>query len=722
MKLRLFCIGWLLLFLVGCTPFAPHTLTVVTQPHAEAWTRYLDETPLRQTFIFPYNQSVNEIELVLAIPTAAPDLASRPLTWRLVSANNATLREGVIETAGFLNNTPIRLRFETLPAGESVDLALTAPANAQLALWRTIEDRYPQGTLIDNNDGFSSDLVFTLRTEENPATIRPALENELLEWERAAEWLPWVILPLGWMFLWLLGSGEGRPRAATMVALSLGAIPVLYLWFTLLNIHLYLPLARSVFSIAAALTLFVMARRWRWLWLAWRKIPIGAMTVLGIAILLSIATWLLAGRDYLAPPGTAMLESGMLAQEITANGVVPLPVPPLPPAALTSILSTLTQIEVGNLLIFSGLVLAVAAVPALFAFTEEITEDAEVAVWLLPLAWAWQGMWNALAQGDWFALYSYALMPVAFALGLRALRVQTALRRALVLAAIPMATLFLVQGVTALLTWVLTIATAIFLIALEQRSMPTDDPADPSPLDVPTQETPATTGVPSLRALLPRSLAWLFIAFTLLAPTLVQRLPVLGPPDHSLQTLGYDYLLVALVLALLLRLIRGWLKPLIYPAYAVVVVVLLMLAWGRSAPLPPATLSLQPDEQSVMTWMEGRNTPPGTQSLINLERQDGHFTPIDGTFWSPVFNRRATAYSVVFSNPALLSRALEPGALEDAILRDELRRAGITHVLLGVTRGTIRPADLQNQSWARLAYQSGGAYLFELVSSDPTAQ
>ncbi len=720
MKLRLFCFGWLFLCLVGCTPFASHTLTVTTQPHAEAWTRYLDDTPLRQTFIFPYNQSVNEIELVVAIPTSAPTLASRPLTWRLVSANNATLREGVIETAGYLNNTPLRITFDTLPAGESVDLALTAPVDAQLALWRSLEERYPQGTLIDNNeDGFNSDLVFTLRTAETPATIQPVLESELLEWERAAEWMAWIILPLGWMFLWLLGNGEGRPRAAAAVAVSLGAIPVLYLWFTWLNIHLYLPLARSVFSIAAALTLFIMARRWQWLWRAWQKIPIGAVTVLTIAILLSIATWLLAARDYLAPPGTAMLDSGMLAQEITTNGVVPLPTPPLPPAALTSILSTLTQIEVGNLLIFSGLVLAVAAVPALFAFAEEITEKGEVAVWLLPLAWLWQGTWSAVAEGDWFALYSYALMPVAFALGLRALRAQTGTRRALILAAIPLATLFLVQGIAALLTWLLTVATAIFLLALEHRR---NTKAEDEFLHAPVTEEQDSHPARPLLALLPRALVWLFIGFTLLAPTLVQRLPVISPPDHSLQALGYDYLLVALVLALLLRLVRGWLKPLVYPAYAVIVVVLLALGWWRSAPLPPAALSLQSDEQSVMTWMEGRNTPVASQSLINLAVQNGQFIPIDGTFWSPVFNRRNTAYTMEFSDSTLLNRVLEPGALENDLLRDDLRRAGITHVLLGVTRGAIRPADLQNQAWARLAYQSGGAYLFELVSSDPTAQ
>lgn len=706
------------LFLSGCTPFTSHTLTVVSQPQAEAWTRPLNETPLRQTFILPYNQSVSEIEVVLAIPESAPLLTSRPLTWKLISANNATLREGVIETAGYLHNTPIRLVFEALPAGESVDLALTAPANAQLSLWRTIEDRYPQGTLIDTADGFSSDLLFILRAEETPATLLTAFEVEAEEWYRAAQWLPLILLPLGWMLLWALGNGEGRPRAAAAVGLSLGMIPILYLWFGLVHLHLYLPLARSIFSIAMALTLFIVIRRWRWLWVAWRDIPIGAVTVVGIAILLSIATWLMAGREYLAPPGTEMLDSGMLAQQITDNGVVPLPTPPLPPATLTSMLSTISQEDVGKLLILSGLILAVAAVPALFAMAEEIIEDAEAAVWLLPLAWLWQGMWHALATGDWFALYSYALMPVAFALGLRALRVQTAGRRALFLASIPFATLFLIQGVAALLTWVLTVATAIFLIALQRYRKPAEADSFASPSD----EGSSISTALSLRTLLPRSIAWLFLGFTLLAPTLTQRLPFIGPPARSLDALGYDYLLIVIVLAVGLRLVRPWLKPVIYPAYALVVLLLLGLSWWRSAPLPPATLSLQPDEESVLLWMDGRNTPNTTQSLINLEVREGDVVPLDGTFWSPVWNHRATAYSLLLDDPTLLRRVLEPGALQDNLLRDELRRVGITHILLGNARGPIKPHDLQSQSWARLAYQSGGAYLFELVSSDPTAQ
>ncbi len=715
MTLRLLYLSWFALLLIGCTAVAPHTLTVVRQPHAEAWTRRLNDTPLRQTFILPYDQSINEIELVLAIPDSAPFLSSRPLTWKIISANQTTLREGVIETAGYPNRTPIRLIFDALPAGESIDLALTAPANADLALWRTLEDRYPQGTLIADTDDFNSDLLFTLRTEETPATLLKAFEGEAVEWYRAAQWLPLILLPLGWLLLWVFGNGEGRPRAAAAAGLSLGAIPILYLWFSLIQLHLYLPLARSLFSIAIALTLFIVIRRWKWLWVAWRDIPVGGVILLGFAILVSIVTWLMAGRDYLAPPGTEMLDSGLLAQQITDTGTVPLPAPPLPPAALTSILSTISQEDVGTLLILSGFVLAVAGVPALFALAEEITEDGKLAVWLLPLAWVWQGPWDAFASGDWFALYSYALMPVAFAMGLRALRVQRGGRRALLLAAVPFATLFLIQGVAALLTWLLTVGTAMVLVLLHQRQKPSD-----------AGISPYSTGEPaiasSIRSLLVRSVAWLFLGFTLLAPTLTQRLPFIGPPDRPLEVLGYGYLVLVIALALGLRVMRRWGTPLIYPAYAVIIVLLLALGWWRSAPLPPTALTLQADEESVLQWMGSRNTPANTQSLINLAVHDGKRTPLDGTFWSPVWNHRPTAYTLPVGEPDLLRRVFEPGALQDALLRDELRRVGITHILLGNTQGPIKPYDLQSQSWVRLAYQSGGAYLFEIVSADPTAQ
>jgi hypothetical protein len=364
------------------------------------------------------------------------------------------------------------------------------------------------------------------------------------------------------------------------------------------------------------------------------------------------------------------------------------------------LLSTVSQVEVGTLLLFVGLVLAVAAVPALFALGEEITGRGELAVWLLPLAWLWPGTWNALASGDWFALYRYALMPAAFAMGVRALRVQGARRRALFLAAVPLAGLFLVQGLTALITWALAVSSALIL-------------------DVPGSTRPgAEAGAPAFNAipLLARGVAWLFLSVTLLAPTLTQRLPVIAPPLRSLGALGYGYLALALALALVLRWLGERLKPLAYPAYAVIVVVIAALAWQRSAPLPPAALFLQPDEQSVLTWMSGRNTPDDTQSLINLDTAQRTLAPLDGTFWSPVFNGRQTAFAMRFEHSALLNRALAPGALANALLRDELRRAGITHVLLGASHGPMRAAELQNQTWARLAYQSGRAYLFELVA------
>ncbi|MGB0383964.1 MAG: hypothetical protein ACPGWR_03990, partial [Ardenticatenaceae bacterium] len=229
----------LLFFLTACTP--SHTLTLTRQPDAVAWTRPLNDQPLRQTFMVP-NEGLSEIELLLALPAEAPVLASRPLDWQVLRNDGTVLREGTLDTAGYFSNTPLRVQFEPLRGQQQVELALTGPPDAQMRLWRSRDDYYADGKLLYNaTTERNVDLYFTLRVEERATDLFAALrgaEGAATRWQDVGEWRPswptvlerrwwmpslpisfeWLWIPLlliapGWLLGWLLSPPLTPPNS-----------------------------------------------------------------------------------------------------------------------------------------------------------------------------------------------------------------------------------------------------------------------------------------------------------------------------------------------------------------------------------------------------------------------------------------------------------------------------------------------------------------------------
>lgn len=653
------------------------------------WTRPLDEEPLRQTLTIP--NGTNEIEMVLALPDTAPALGTRPITWSIRNNSLAVVREGVIETAGYLHNTPLRLRFAPLPEQQNAELLLSAPAEAQLSLWTSSQDQYASGTLLDSKINQNVDLHFTLRGEENPLALFRALRQRAGPWQGVALWIPLLLIGPGWLVGWLLGPKDGRPITPLVAALSLALAPIVYLWSGLLGLRLYEPLVQSLFYSSVLALAWLMLRDLPRVQRAWRTPWRGALAMLGVVILLGVVTWLLAGRSFLAPPAETALESGLLAQDLVRDGTVHRFSAPLPPAVLTATLTQLSRQPVTLMLLLAALILGVATLPALYGLAAEFALHPWGALWVVPLAWLWPTPWQALGRGDLPALYSMALMPGAMALGLRALRSSRPAWPPLLLAALPLAAVALVQGGLALLLWLLTLLLAVGMVWAQRAVAP------PEPGFVLT--------------LLLRALQWLLLAVLLLLPGGFRGVPL--APIVPFAQAGYDWLVAIVLVASMV----GWLARRPSPSNRVITAVALLslpfLLWWRSAPLPAPPLSLTESDITVLSWAD-TGIRPDAIFLINLRVEDGAAHATDSGLWSPMYAHRPTVLQRTLP-VALLERAMQPDGLADPDLRQALQEAGVTHIYLGGTPSPLTPQDLLTQPWSRLAQQSGPAYLFELL-------
>ncbi len=685
-RLSLLVLCGLALVLAACGP--SRSLTVLTQPDATRASRALTQRALRQTLLVP-EEGMSEIEVVMVLPRSAPALAQRPLEWHLRDSFQQSLGSGTIETASFPHNTPLRLHFNPLPAGERVELLLTAPPEAQLALWTSSADRYLQGSIADNGSESAVDLHFTLRTDETLSSLFASLQQVTNRWRRLAIWLPLLLVTPGWLLAWVLRPGGRLPVAPLVSGLSLALAPIVYLWASLIGLRLYEPLVQSLFQAAALLLLLLMLRDPARVRDAWQTSWRGALALLLVIIGLGIATWLLAARTLVTPPGESAPALVLLAEELVREGLLLQESPPRPPAALAATLTQLSRQPVSDMLLLSTLLLGVSLVPALFALAAEVGRKAWIALWVLPLAWLWPAPWQALARGDLLALYSIALLPVAMALGLRALRVTERGWQTVVLASVPLAALALAQGGRALVVWGLTLALSLLRAP--------DGAEGAFPLTWPQR--------------VGRALGWLAGATVLWLPARAQWDAPLIPP---LDSAWAGYLLAGMVL--LLAGAAGWWGAYRHAPAGVLTLLLLltlpMLGWWRSAPLEIVGIQMGESERQALEWIP-TSVPDDALFLINLREEDGTLKPTDGGAWLPVYAERTT----VLERPlpaALLRRAMQPAALADPALRLELQEAGVTHIFIGAVGGPLDPLLLLNQPWAQLLHQEGDSYIFQL--------
>ncbi len=688
-----------LFLLSACSP--SHSITLVRQFSATTWTRSLDDEPLRQTLRVP-DERLSEIELILALPTGAPMLASRPLLWEIRDSRSTVLREGVLETAGYLHNSPLYLRFEHLSAGQSVELWLMGPKEAQMSLWASDHDAYANGALLNNRTSEQMDLHFMLRAQQRPVDLVALLRVVVQRWERVAPWIPLMLIAPGWLLGWLLTRNASRKPIVPFVAgLSLSLAPFVYLWTSLIGVRLYEPLVQSLFMAAGLILLWVIWRELDQVQAVWRDHSPAALAILGIVLVLGIGNWFLAGRLLLAPPGGEALSSGLLAQELVREGRLESfsdaafqVSAPLPVAAITTTLIQMSRYPESLMLLLSGLIFGVATIPAIYALAADMTEDPWVALWLLPLAWLWNTPWNALASGDLFALYSLALLPVSVALGWRALHVEKHARPMLFLAAFPLGALMLVQGWIALAGWaiVLSIASSNDFLSRERKSIL--DTSIASALQIPL-----------------RALFWLLMSIFLLIPAWLNNLSL--KPVVTAETGGYDWLLMIMLLAGVAKWIAHRyqsLKPIIT---ALILLSLPLLLWWRSVPIEASDVVLTQNDIQMFTWIEN-NTKTDVLFLLNVTVDEEGLHPLDAGLWLPIYSKRQTILQRQIP-PHLVAQAMDEGSLDDAQLRQLLRSAGVTHVYVGGTSAPLDVDDLYNQTWARLVHQSGSAYIFELL-------
>ena len=742
---HIYCSILILLFLLtACTP--SHSLTLTQQPEAVSWTRQLNNYPLRQTFTVP-KEGLSEIELLLALPDSAPELPSRPLQWQILDGEASLLREGVLETAGYLANTPLRLQFDFLAGPQLVEVVLKGPHEANMKLWRSRANYYIDGELLDNQANRDVDLSFSLRVEQNATGLFGALKTAAERWLGVGRWSPswpvfleaywkpswpitfdWLWVPLlliapGWLLVWLFDSRASHPMSSTTAGLSLAVVPLVYVWCMALGINLYEPLVSSLFYIAMVLLLFLMSRNasnkstrlardpsWR-----------GALALLALFILIGIATWLLAGRLLLAPPGHLSLEAGLLAQEMLQAGTVRDVSNLFASAAWSFTLALMSRDAMSLMLLLSTLVFGVATIPSIFALAIEIMApppdlasisadnskyhdvtfvpvDPFVALWLLPFAWMWPAAWQAFASGDLLLLYNLALLPVTMALGLRALQANQRVWSTLFLAAIPLAALMLAQGVGVLIVWLLTwLVNAYKQAQIHQKTK----------YDVRVE--------PRLSNAL-RALVWLLLALFLWLPAAFNGASLW--PSPALSTMGYDWLLLIISSAFVI----GWLSRHLDHKRSLittfVVLSLPLLLWWRSAPIESDTHTLT--QQEINGLMHAAmGVKADTLFLINVEVTDEQVEPIDGGVWLPLYGPHETVLQRDIA-PDILAQAMQLERLNDPAFRQTLQEIGITHIYLNVySAGPLRPNELLKQVWANLVHQAGPIYIFEFMDNVP---
>jgi len=691
------------------------------------------------------NEGLSEIELLLALPASAPELASRPLQWQIVGSTSSVLREGVLDTAGYLSNTPLRLQFDVLAGAEQVELLLRGPDEAEMRLWRSRADLYINGVLLDNRDDRQVDLAFILRVQETPSDLGTTLKGAAERWLGIGKWSPswpvileaywkpslpitfeWLWVPLlliapGWLLIWLLDSRASHPISPAVAGLSLAVVPLVYVWCSALGINLYEPFVSSLFYIATILLLFLMNRRVPSQAIrsfpSWRR----SLTLLAVFILIGIATWLLAGRLLLAPPGDLSLPAGLLVQDMLQVGAVRNVSSVFPAAAWGFTLALMSRQAVPLMLLLSTLILGVATIPSIFALAVEIMApppdsvstspenssydnvsfsplDPFVALWLLPFAWIWPAAWQAFASGDLLLLYNLALLPVTVALGLRALQAKQRVWHALFLAAIPLAALMLAQGGGVLIVWLLTLLVSSYKQAQIHQKRKYDVRVEPRISN-------------ALRALV-----WLLFALFLWLPAGFNGASLL--PSLTVSTMGYDWLLLIISFAFVL----GWLsRHLDHKRSLITLFILLslpLLLWWRSAPIKSNVHVLTQQEINGLI-QAGMSVDSDTLFLINVQITEQNVEATDGGVWLPLYGPHDTVLQREIA-PHILAQAMQLERLNDPSFRQSLQEIGITHIYLNAySAGPLHPNDLLKQAWANLVHQAGPIYIFEFMGRVP---
>ncbi|MCB0078020.1 MAG: hypothetical protein KDD73_11455 [Anaerolineales bacterium] len=286
-----------------------------------------------------------------------------------------------------------------------------------------------------------------------------ALKQSAQKWRRAALWIPLALLGPGWLLAWLLRPSGRRPVTPLVAGISMALVPFSYLLLAFTPLRLYEPLIHSFLQASVLLLILLMLQDLSRLRAAFNPKWRGALFLLAFALVISIGTWLLIGtRPSVVSTDEALRAfASTLAHEAQLSRVEA----PLPPAALAANFSQITRQSVEETMQLMTLMLGVALLPALFGLAAEVGQKPTSALWVMPLAWVAAIGWHLSEGAQLTLLYTMVVLPVAVALGLRALRATERSWLTLFLAAIPLATLGFLQGVGALLAWLFSLLYAL---------------------------------------------------------------------------------------------------------------------------------------------------------------------------------------------------------------------------------------------------------------------
>jgi hypothetical protein len=149
------------------------------------------------------------------------------------------------------------------------------------------------------------------------------------------------------------------------------------------------------------------------------------------------------------------------------------------------------------------------------------------------------------------------------------------------------------------------------------------------------------------------------------------------------------------------------------------------IAWGAVSLVNPATILVHEADLEAMDWI-CENTAPDALFLINASPwQLGIYTGTDAGYWiTELAGRRNLVPPVpyTYGKKDYVQRVSDQaqivasaGGAQDPALGALIHQEGITHIYIGVRGGPLRPDWFADDPGYRTVYESGGAWVFEVV-------